>query len=82
MRSSEQSCLRNREVKELGVVGTVRAAKNDDGGLALDRTMEVVPRFRQAGVTDFRIAPAPPRGEEAAAEYLHDVVTAFRSVGA
>jgi probable F420-dependent oxidoreductase len=73
---------RGRDPEELGVVGTVRAAKNDNGGLALDRTMEVVPRLRQAGVSDFRIPVAPPRGEEAAAEYLHDVVTAFRSTTA
>ncbi len=70
---------RGRDPGELGVVGTLRAVKGDDGGLVLDQTMAVVPRLHEAGVSDFRIALTPPRGEQAAADYLHAVVTAFRS---
>jgi probable F420-dependent oxidoreductase len=72
---------RGRDPTELGVVGTLRTVKND-GRLDLDQTMEVVPRLRQAGVSDFRMALAPPRGEQAAADFLHEVVTAFRSATA
>jgi probable F420-dependent oxidoreductase len=73
---------RGRDPSGLGVVGTLRAVKNDDGTLALDQTMEVVPRLHQAGVTDFRIGLAPPRGDQAAEEYLAAVVSAFRSATA
>ncbi|MGH9096680.1 MAG: TIGR03619 family F420-dependent LLM class oxidoreductase, partial [Acidimicrobiales bacterium] len=55
------------------------AVKGDDGALDLEQTMEPVPKLHRAGVTDFRIAVKPPRGEQAAVEYLSPVVTAFRA---
>jgi probable F420-dependent oxidoreductase len=70
---------RDRDPGDLGVVGTLRAVSGDDGALDLEQTMEPVPKLHQAGVTDFRIALKPPRGEQAAVEYLAPVVTAFRA---
>ncbi len=73
---------RGRDPSELGVVGTLRLVKNDDGSPALAQTMAVVPGLHQAGVTDFRIGLAPPKGEQAASDYLAEVVSAFRSATA
>jgi probable F420-dependent oxidoreductase len=73
---------RGRDPGELGVVGALRAVKSSDGRLDLARTMDVVPRLHRAGVTDFRINLTPPRGEQAAEEYLAEVVNAFRSAAA
>jgi probable F420-dependent oxidoreductase len=70
---------RGRDPEELGVVGTLRAVKLDNGGLDLEPTMEPVAKLHLAGVSDFRIALKPPRGEPAAADYLGEVVAAFRS---
>jgi probable F420-dependent oxidoreductase len=71
-----------RDPEGLGVVGTLRAVKDDNGDLDLTQTMAPVPKLHQAGVTDFRIALKPSRGEEAALDYLGKVVTAFRSATA
>ncbi|HEX3842474.1 MAG TPA: TIGR03619 family F420-dependent LLM class oxidoreductase [Acidimicrobiales bacterium] len=73
---------RGRDPEGLGVVGTLRAVKDDNGDLDLVQTMEPVPKLHQAGVSDFRIALKPSRGEQAAADYLGEVVTAFRSATA
>jgi alkanesulfonate monooxygenase SsuD/methylene tetrahydromethanopterin reductase-like flavin-dependent oxidoreductase (luciferase family) len=70
---------RDRDPGDLGVVGTLPAVKGDDGALDLEQTMEPVSKLHQAGVTDFRIGLKPPRGEQAAVDYLTPVVTAFRS---
>jgi probable F420-dependent oxidoreductase len=70
---------RGRDPEELGVVGTLRAVKLDNGGLDLEPTMEPVAKLHLAGVSDFRVALKPPRGEQAAADYLGEVVAAFRS---
>jgi probable F420-dependent oxidoreductase len=73
---------RGRNPEGLGVVGTLRAVKHDNGDLDLAQTMEPVPKLHQAGVSDFRIALKPSRGGQAAADYLGEVVTAFRSATA
>ena len=73
---------RGRDPGGLGVVGTIRGVKDDNGDLDLAQTMEPVPKLHEAGVTDFRIALKPSRGEQAALDYLGEVVTAFRSATA
>jgi probable F420-dependent oxidoreductase len=70
---------RGRDPEGVGVVGTLRAVKLDNGDLDLEPTMEPVAKLHLAGVSDFRIALKPPRGEPAAADYLGEVVAAFRS---
>lgn len=73
---------RDRDASEIGVVGSLRAFKADDGSVDLARTMEPVGRLCAAGVTDFRIGVAPPAGHEAATEHLGQIVSAFRSASA
>jgi probable F420-dependent oxidoreductase len=73
---------RGRDPEGLGVVGTLRGVKDDNGELDLAQTMEPVPKLHEAGVTDFRIALKPSRGEQAALDYLGEVVNAFRSATA
>lgn len=70
---------RERDPEGLGVVGTLRAVKRENGDLDPEATMEPVAKLHSAGVSDFRIALKPPRGEPAAADYLGQVVAAFRS---
>jgi probable F420-dependent oxidoreductase len=67
-----------RDPSGLGVVGNLRAVRDDAGKLDLAKTMEPVAGPAAAGVTDFRIVLLPPSGNEAASEYFHEVVTAFR----
>ncbi|MGI8608888.1 MAG: TIGR03619 family F420-dependent LLM class oxidoreductase [Candidatus Dormibacteria bacterium] len=50
-----------------------------DGGLDLERTMDVVPRLIKGGVTDFRARVALPYDRAKATEILHEVVSAFRA---
>ena len=73
---------RGRDPGELQVVGTLRAVRDEDNALDLGQTMAAVPRLRDAGVTDFRIALATPNGLLAATEYLGEAVAAFRSASA
>jgi probable F420-dependent oxidoreductase len=69
---------KGRDPSGIGVVGTVRVVR-DDNVVDLTKTMASVPRLRDAGVTDFRIALAVPPGRRQATEYLTGVVAAFRS---
>jgi probable F420-dependent oxidoreductase len=71
-----------RDPSDIGVVGNLRAVRDDAGKLDLARTMEPVAAQSESGVTDFRIVLVPPSGHEAASEYFHEVVTAFRSATA
>jgi probable F420-dependent oxidoreductase len=71
-----------RDPSDLGVVGNLRPVRDDAGKLDLAKTMEPVARQAEVGVTDFRIALVPPNGHDAASEYFHEVVTAFRSATA
>jgi probable F420-dependent oxidoreductase len=71
-----------RDPAGVGVVGTLTPVRQDDNRLDLPGTMAAVPRLREAGVTDFRIALAGPSEPAALTEYLGEVVAAFRSAGA
>jgi probable F420-dependent oxidoreductase len=71
-----------RDPTGLGVVGTLREIADETGNLDLARTMEPVPRYREAGVTDFRIALKPPEGVVHATEYYQEVVSAFHAATA
>ncbi|CAN5612789.1 LLM class F420-dependent oxidoreductase [soil metagenome] len=62
----------------LQVVGNLPIVKLSDGGVDLDRTMEAVPTFAEAGVTDLRVHLALPSERDAALEHLSGVVAAFR----
>ena len=73
---------RDRDPLELGVVGALTVVKDDRGAVDLVRTMEPVPRQHAAGVTDFRMYLSPPTGGQPVAEYLHELVTAFRAATA
>ena len=73
---------RGRDPSELGVVGTLKNVTRDDGTPDLARTMQHVPRLREAGVTDFRITMQPPAGLDAATDYMGAMVAAFRSASA
>jgi probable F420-dependent oxidoreductase len=73
---------RGRDPGDVGVVGTLAPVRNDDKSLDLRQTMAAVPELRQAGVTDFRIALAPPSDPRALTDYLGEVVTAFRAASA
>lgn len=68
-----------RDPGELGVVGTLRPVRRDDGELDAPKTMAAAPGLRDAGVTDFRIALAVPNGLKAASDYMSGVVEAFRA---
>jgi len=73
---------RGRDPNEVGIVGSLPAAWNEvDGGRRLDvgRTMAAVPRLRELGITDFRIAASALRWRKSTQESLEDVVAVFRS---
>jgi hypothetical protein len=73
---------RGRDPGDLGVVGTLVPVRDDEKNVDLAQTMASVPAFREAGVTDFRINLAVPSGQGALADYLGEVVAAFRSASA
>jgi probable F420-dependent oxidoreductase len=64
---------------DLQVVGRLPTVTDADGNLDVDRTMAAVPDLVAAGVTDLRANLRLPADPSAAAEHLHDVVTAFRA---
>jgi probable F420-dependent oxidoreductase len=71
-----------RDGSDLQVVGTLPVVKGDDGVVDLDRTMEVVPALRDAGVTDFRAGFAWPANPRDALDDLSAFVAAFRAAAA
>jgi probable F420-dependent oxidoreductase len=71
---------RGRDPKEIEVTGTLKSIRDDDGVLDLRRTMEPVPRLRDAGVTDFRLALLPRDKEGNLADFLGEAVATFHSV--
>jgi probable F420-dependent oxidoreductase len=73
---------RGRDPGDIGVVGTLAAVRDSDKHVDLAQTMASVPPFREAGVTDFRIALPVPSEQAALTDYLGEVVTAFRSASA
>jgi probable F420-dependent oxidoreductase len=67
-----------RDPAGLQVTGSLSVVKAADGGIDLDRTMEVVPALADAGLTDLRIRPELSDDPSAALDELRAVVTAFR----
>ena len=73
---------RGRDPDEVGIVGSLPAQWDEVAGarrLDLGRTMAAVPRLREIGITDFRIAASALRWRTSTLEGLEEVVTAFRS---
>jgi probable F420-dependent oxidoreductase len=73
---------RGRDPDGVGIVGSLRAETDEAEGtrrLHVDRTMAAVPRLRDLGVTDFRIAASALRWRTSTQESLEEVVAAFRS---
>jgi probable F420-dependent oxidoreductase len=73
---------RGRDPNEVGIVGSLRAEWDEaDGARRLDigRTMAAVPRLRELGVTDFRLAASALRWRKSTQESLEEVVGLFRS---
>jgi probable F420-dependent oxidoreductase len=67
-----------RDMKDIQVVGHLRARKSDNG-LDLAATMAPVPDLHELGVTDFRIALPIPSSRSQAVDSLAPVVEAFRA---
>ena len=76
-----QACLAEagRDPSELQVTGTLPLVKADDGSFDLDRTMEQVPAFADAGLTDLRGRFKLPDDRSAAVDELSRIVAAFRA---
>jgi probable F420-dependent oxidoreductase len=68
-----------RDPSDLQVTGTLPQVKADDGSLDLDRTMEQVPAFAEAGLTDLRVHRKFPADRSAALDELSGIVAAFRA---
>ncbi len=68
-----------RDPADLQVTGTLPQVKADDGSLDLDRTMEQVPAFADAGLTDLRLHRKLPADRAAALDELSGIVAAFRA---
>jgi probable F420-dependent oxidoreductase len=68
-----------RDPAGMQVMGGLPVATGPDGKPDLDRIMAVVPGLVDAGVTDFRAGLRVPEDEKAAADYLAEVVSSFRS---
>jgi probable F420-dependent oxidoreductase len=73
---------RGRDPNGVGIVGSLPAQWDEADGprrLDLGRTMAAVPRLREIGITDFRIAASALRWRTSTLEGLEEVVAAFRS---
>jgi probable F420-dependent oxidoreductase len=68
-----------RDPSELGVVGNLMMARNADGEVDIEATMAKAPAMVDAGVTDFRLYPMPPRERSGATAYLTELVSRFRA---
>ena len=68
-----------RDPSGLQVTGTLPLVKADDGSLDVDRTMEQVPAFAAAGLTDLRMHRKFPADRSAALDELSGIVAAFRA---
>src|SRR5438128_10339010 len=68
-----------RDPEGLQVTGTLPLVKADDGSLDLDRTMEVVPKLADAGLTDLRVRFRLLDDRSAAIEEMSAIVGAFRA---
>ena len=68
-----------RDPAGIEVTGLLPVARDADGSPQIGPTMAAVPGLLQAGVTDFRLGVQPPKGVEAAAEYLAPWVESFEA---
>jgi probable F420-dependent oxidoreductase len=68
-----------RDPGELRVVGSLPAVRAEAGDVDLARTMDGVPALVDLGVTDFQANLPVPDDSHAAADYLSEVVGAFRA---
>jgi probable F420-dependent oxidoreductase len=68
-----------RDPSDLQVTGTLPLVKADDGSFDLDRTMEQVPAFAAAGLTDLRGRFKLPDDRSAALDEMSRIVAAFRA---
>ena len=53
--------------------------RGDDGEVDVDATVAKAPEMVEAGVTDFRLYPTPPRDRAGATAYLTNLVSRFRA---
>jgi probable F420-dependent oxidoreductase len=75
----ERLAAAGRDPSDLQVTGTLPAVKAADGSFDLDRTMEQVPGFADAGLTDLRGRFKLPDDRSAALDEMTRIVAAFRS---
>ena len=68
-----------RDPSDLQVTGTLPLVKGDDGAFDLERTMEQVPGFAAAGLTDLRGRFPLPTDRAAALDEMSRIVAAFRA---
>ena len=73
----------DRSEQRIGITKEVwhlaRLPGGDDGLVDLKRSMDGVPALVDVGVTDFRAGVSVPSPRDAAAEYLSEMVDAFRN---
>jgi len=69
---------RGRDPEEIGIVGSLPVFL-DGADLDIKKTMASVPKQLESGVTDFRMGLVSPKGPFLKAEYLGELVDAFRS---
>jgi hypothetical protein len=67
-----------RDASGFQVQGRLPVVKGSDGSMDLARTMEGVPALVEAGITDFRAPVAITLEPSVTADYLAEMVTAFR----
>ncbi len=70
---------RDRDPETIEVVGTLRPARTDGGGLDYRGAFAAVPRLRDAGVTDFRVPVVSAADPLQTAELLGSIVDEFRA---
>jgi len=68
-----------RDPSDLGVVGNLMMVRGADGDPDVDATMAGAPALVDAGVTDIRLYPNPPRDRSGATAYLTELVSRFRA---
>jgi probable F420-dependent oxidoreductase len=67
-----------RDASGFQVQGRLPVVKGPDGSMDLARTMEGVPALAEAGITDFRAPVSVTLEPSVTADYLAEMVTAFR----
>jgi probable F420-dependent oxidoreductase len=67
-----------RDASGFQVQGRLPVVKGPDGSMDLARTMEGVPALAEAGITDFRAPVSITLEPSVTADYLAEMVTAFR----